>query len=141
MSNVAFWKGMFFSSTLVSSSLAALMFLLAIKDVVKVRVDRINGAVRFMTLDNLRHHGFVLLSSLILLFCSFILLDFPVASTTGLQVLTVLTTITVIDIIFSCFRRIKMARLVGEHLVKVRRGGRRHDDPPAHQDNDGGEGW
>lgn len=130
---------MFFGTSLIASSLSTLIFLLAIKDVVKVRVERMNGAVQFMTLDNLRHHGFVVLSSLILLFCSFVLLSYPVASTTGLQILTVLTSITIADIVFSFFRRIKMARLVGEHFASSRKGGRRRDDPPA--DSDGGEGW
>lgn len=148
--NVLFWKGVFFSTALVSCFLSIVMFLLAIKDVVKVRVERMNGAVQFMTLDNLRHHGFVVLSSFILLSCSFILLSFSVASDTGLQVLTILTSITIVDIIFSFFRRIKMARLVGEHFAKSIKGGRRRDDPPSdpsepgkqwNPDTDGGEGW
>lgn len=139
MNDILVWKVVFFSTALVASILTGLVCLLAMIDFVKVRLEKVNGAVQFMTLDNFRHQGFLTVASLILLMCALFLLSAPVARTGGLAILSVLTALTVVDAVFSLFRRPKMAKLVGEYLADMRKGGRRKTDPPA--DDDGGEGW
>ena len=135
------WRIIFYVTALLASILTGLVCLLAMIDFVKVRLENVNGAIRFMTLDNFRHQIFLLVASLLLLMCTLFVVVPMVAAT-----LSFITVGITIDAIFSMIRRPKMAQLVGEYMEAGVKGGRRKTDPPADSDvlrieTDGGEGW
>lgn len=112
-------------TTATTVVLTFVLLVLNIHDVAHTRREKINGAIRFMTLDNMRHQAGLMVLACIMLWVSWQpLLLYPTLS-------CLIAWGMVIDVIFSLIRRRTMEILVAEYLhtrVGVP-GGRRKMDP------------
>jgi hypothetical protein len=116
--------------------LTGILFCLAIGDLMQVHRERLNGAIQFMSWDNVRHQGFVFILAVVLFCCAMWIAsldpvseDYRVRERVGMIVRIVVAGGVVIDALFTFHRRRTMAVLVGEYMGQ--RGGRRKTDPPA----------
>lgn len=138
----------FLFSSFLAMWLTGVLVGLAIGDLMQVRRERLNGAIQFMTLNNLFHQCGVFSLSLILFSCSLWIIGLdPVNEAyrererVGMIVRIVVSCGVIADALRAFYSRGRMAVLVGEHMG--RKGGRRKTDPPLNEslENDGGEGW
>ena len=97
--------------------LVLLLFVQTALDVGVVYRDKINGAIKFMTLDNFRHQA-----------CLLLLFYLLWAQVDNRYVFTLIVT----DAVLTLLRRRKMTVLVEEYIGI--RGGKRKTDPPALED-------
>lgn len=108
----------------IAGALVLLLFIQTALDVIVVYRDKINGAIKVMTLDNYRHQACLLLLFLFLwmdVSHKFIFL------------------LLVFDAVLTLIRRKRMTVLVEEYIGM--RGGKRKTDPPALTDTSVSGDW
>lgn len=88
--------------SLLATVLVFISFLLSISDVLRAKRENLNGAIRFMTLDNVRHQ--VCLMTLILM----IIAASPISY---------MCAVLIFDALFTFYRRGKMAALVADYIT------------------------
>lgn len=126
----------FVSCALVSTSLSAWLFTLKVSDLMRIRRERINGAMLYLTTDKVRHQGFMLAYStgiLMLAVAALFTAPPPPDYWRVPQSLTLICGLTAFsigiacDALFTYRRRKKMAHLVAEYMGQA--GGKRKTDP------------